>query len=154
MFTERRTKQYLNSGQTFLELLIVLVVVGTLVGSIVTLYGHSSKSLRSSRAESRATQLAQYGIELARAARNRSWSDFSALISGGETHYCVGEDEQWTFVAAAVACDTSTYIDGIYERRIILDWYANPTSVSVRSRVSWSDPAEHNVTLDTVLTNW
>lgn len=133
-----------NTGQTMVEIIIVIGITLLLVTGLVSATTSSLKAGNFSRAKSQANKYAQEGVELTRALRDSSWLTFSQY-SG---NYCLN--------AAGVFSSSETCnvnIDGKFSRSVNFSWQ-NPKMVVV-VRVRWRDQlTAHQSELTTYFTQW
>lgn len=147
----------IRSGQSIVEVIIaisILVIIGS--SSIIAVLG-SFSTTRLSKEQTRATYLAEEGIEAVKSIKNQGWEN---LVNG---EYGVSsESGKWAFAG-------NFDVSGKYTRKVkVSDVYRingeisksegeiDPDTKKITSSVSWnfSPTRENNVSLIEYLTNW
>lgn len=140
-----------QSGQTLIEVIIVISVIVMLVTGLVAGTSTSLKTSQSGRSRLQATKYAEEGLEYARNLRDQSWSSFAAL----QDSYCLGGGASPTLVASPDQTCPATLStpDTVYKR--ILTFSLTGTRMTVVSSVSFPESAEtKTISLTTYLTQW
>jgi|SRR3989344_2483630 len=95
-----------NSGQTLLEMVMALAVVGIVLVALVSLSTRSLGNTTFSANKSRATRLTQEASEWIRAQRDADWANLSGRVTaGGEQVYCL---PNLVWPGGTGACDPNT----------------------------------------------
>lgn len=147
-----------TSGQTIVELIVVIGVAMVIVTALIVSSTASLRSSQYSKAKSQATKYAQEGMEVARALRDQSWDTFFSL---GDTPpsevWCLDSAEAWS---PAVGGNCPVNIEGMFTRELTLVWedtgeYTTRPHMNVTARVSWSDSGQtRGVSLTSRFTSW
>ncbi|MBI5614324.1 hypothetical protein HY947_05340 [Candidatus Gottesmanbacteria bacterium] len=135
----------LNSGQTLVEIIVVVGVVVLLVTGLVIGTTASVRIGESGKTRSKAVKYAQEAIELVRAERDIRW--FSFVSRSGL--YCLDEANAWTQAVGSCPVNIGT----TFSRAVDFS-YADPR-MTVTSTVSWQDSSgTKQTTLKTYFTQW
>jgi type II secretory pathway pseudopilin PulG len=140
-----------KSGQTLVEVVVVLGIVVLLCTGLISGTIFSLKANQSSRARSIAVKFVQEGIEIARKDKESGWYAFKSLTSG-TSNYCVNSGLT-TFLPAspltpvvdpAVTCNANI-IQGSpaisFTRYATFKLNNSPESMTVTVTVNWNDGA-------------
>lgn len=135
-------------GQTLLELLVVLFVVGLIITGVVSVVTVSVRNARFSRDQAQASRFAQEAMEWVRQERDSDWTVFSSHI---RTTYCMST-LSWN---TATPCSASNIIPNtVFLRNVTLST-VDANTISVEVVVAWTDSAgTHQSRLSTYLTHW
>lgn len=125
-----------QNGQTLIEAVIALAISVVIISAIAVAVISSLNNAQFSKNQNQANQYAREGIDVVRAIRDSSWSDFTSYGS----QYCLGTDKILKDVAEP--CEI-----GIFYRQIDIEHDActtvkdgvNVPGSRVTSTVSWSD---------------
>jgi type II secretory pathway pseudopilin PulG len=149
-----------SSGQSFLEVIIVVAVVILMVSGLVVGTVTSLKTTNFASSKSQATKYAQEGIELARRERDASWYEF---YSQRDKTFCV--NQSGTFLSESLCSSSLNRLDGaspgIFTRIVQYTWNGSPGQpgeaprMEVTVTVSWEDGSgSHKSQLSTFFTQW
>ncbi len=154
------------NGQTILEVIVAVAVIGVLVTVLTSAVTSSLSSVNLSKTNSQASQYAQEGMESMQQLRDSDYGTFAAKLTSVSTTYCLDSQKNLT----SGLCSTSQRLNTIFSRNIIFEQgrgtsgpNANGCSVGVikvSSRVSWTDSACatgvscHESTLTSCFTNY
>lgn len=105
----------LDRGITLAEVLIASSVITVFVVALVGVYNLHLKIIFGASEEIKASYLAEEGVEAIKFLRNDSWDLFISPLTIGSDHFITWQTDRW------VTTGTNTYIDGLYERKIILN---------------------------------
>lgn len=134
-----------TSGQTLVEIIVVVGVVVLLVTGLVIGTTASVRIGEAGKTRSKAVKYAQEGIELARTIRDTQWLTFVAM-SGT---YCLDDANVWAEATGACAVN----INSLFARSVDFS-YVDPR-MTVISTVSWQDSSGTKQTsLKTFFTQW
>lgn len=137
----------LKKGQSLIELLVALGVFVLAATTITFLIIDAYIADRAGRERTRATFLAEEGLEAVRSIRDNNWSD---LINGN--HGLIISGNNWIFQGAEE--DVSDQLrEG--KRKIIVE-EVDSDRKKITSQVTWklTEARSQNVSLITYLTNW
>jgi len=141
-----------SQGQSLVEVLVAVGAMSLLLVSLLSLISLSVRNSRLAKDRTQALSLAQGGIELMRAYRDYSWTDFSG--SAGGTKYdlpgaWVVED------GLSTACNESTYtINNVYRRCVEIQGI-DAQEMSINVEVSWQEGNQvHQAIQETRLSVW
>jgi type II secretory pathway pseudopilin PulG len=135
----------LNSGQTLVEIIVVVGVVVLLVTGLVIGTTSSLRIGEAGKIRSQAVKLAQEGIELARTVRDTQWSSFAAMNGA----YCLGETNVWTPATGICAVNIGT----TFTRTV--DFAFVDPRMTVTATVTWQDSnGTKQTSLKTYFTKW
>lgn len=139
-----------HSGQSLIEMIVVIGVVVLLATGIVAGTTASLAATQQNQLRAKALRLAQQGIELTRALRDAGWNSFSRMGTAPSV-YCVGEDGAFTISSSACTAPT---LEGLYIRSVSLTLTGGVMAVD--SAVSWGNTSasKNTVELKTTLTQW
>jgi len=137
-----------SKGQSLIEVLVALGVVSLLLVSLLTIVSTSIKNSRIAKDRTLAVELAQEGMELMRAYRDFSWSEFSDKASG--TNWLLVDD--WTVEVGLDVICPSTVAD--YFKRCV-ELSSGDGVVDVQMIVSWFEGDQEMQTVQTTkLSRW
>ncbi len=150
----------INLGQSMLELLMAVAIVGIVLIALVSLSTKSIGNTTFSSNKSRATRLTQEASEWIRNERDTNWSNFVVRANlGVDNLYCLPGLTGWPGVGA---CDSTQKIVGTeFIREVTLrgldeqggDGVIDTVSVGVVTY--WLDGVgRHEARTTTLLTNW
>jgi len=135
-----------KSGFTLIEVLLAVVIVGTVLTAIATTLTGTVKNAAESRYRTRATTLSQEGLEFfTRERQLEGWGDFQAFFPNGTTTYCVADLPNAGQLAtlSVGACATGQGIDepGVefLRQAVVTKDPAKPGQIDVVVNVSWID---------------
>lgn len=141
-------KNWLQQGQSIIEVLIATAVVGLVLTSVVVGLTYSIKNTAISTAKTLATKLAQEGMEVYRRERDiLGWERFlEAVQSGsGQQTYCLNELPANTqafmdMVPDSDGCNGELLADQPFTREVLVDTFSSE-EVRVEVVVIWQDGA-------------
>lgn len=140
-----------NKGQTLVELVVVLAVVGMIVTGVVSIAAVSVRNARFSKDQASASRYAQEAMEWIRQERDTSWSGF---YNRRDRTYCM-PTLSWSQTSG---CNSDQFISNTQFIRTATLAPLTPldeNSVQVDVSVSWSDArGSHQSRMSTVLTSW
>ncbi len=135
-------------GQTLVELVIVLAVVGLVITGVVSIAAVSVRNARFAKDQATAARFTQEAIEWIRQQRDSSWSGFAARA--GRT-YCM-DQLYWNIVNP---CTAGQVIPNTAFTRSANLISLDASSVSVDVTVAWTDArGSHQSRMSTILTSW
>ncbi|OGY09063.1 MAG: hypothetical protein A2700_02395 [Candidatus Blackburnbacteria bacterium RIFCSPHIGHO2_01_FULL_44_64] len=144
----RRLAVRRNAGQTFVELVIVLAVIGVIVTGVVGVVAISVRNARFSSDQARSSRYAQEAIEWVRQQRDSGWASFAAR--SGRT-YCM-QDLTWNLSNPCTSTQVIANSNFIREASLT---GTDADTITVEVTVSWTDSGgEHSSKLSTILTSW
>ena len=129
-----------NRGQSLVEVVVAVGAMSLLLVALLALVVMSIKNSRLAKDRAKAVALAQGGVELMRAYRDYSWTEFSIFATGDD--YVLESD--WTVDTVglgevATGCDEISYMDetNFYSRCVKLS--SGASVVDVQVTVSWQE---------------
>lgn len=143
-------EKYLQAGQSFVEVLIVMVVVATVLTAIAAGLSFSAKNTAENQRNAVAINLAQETLEVFHRERNLlGWGSFQGAISSGT--YCFDTLPSTSTEFAALtdgACGANEFVSGTnFTREATVTVSAD--EVAVISTVTWMDgEREREVTVN------
>jgi len=138
-----------TSGQTFVEVIIIVSIVIIIITALVSGTIASLKITGYNALKSQATKYAQDGIELSRKERDASWSVFYNRSQPPKT-WCVDKVGVWSQQSP---CPVN--IDNTFTRSIQLSYDGVNQRIEARVIVTWRDGAEiRSSKITTFFTNW
>lgn len=133
-----------NSGNSFVEVVIVVTLVVVVVTALVAGTIASLKSTNFTTLKSRATKYAQEAIEIARDERDSSWNTFAAR---GNQVWCLDKNGVWSTAPCSVN------VDNTFTRS--LNFVVSGNGMEVTALVTWKDGAgNHTSQIQTYFTQW
>src|SRR3990167_7771695 len=96
-----KMKQFNQRGVGIVEIIIAIFIISTAFFAILQLSVMTMKASGDRNNKERALQLAQEGIEAARAIRDSGWTANIAGLSFGGTYYLVNNSGVWVLSASA-----------------------------------------------------
>lgn len=148
------TSIWSKSGQSLVEIVVVVGTVVLLVSGLIVATTTSLKTTRLSTTRSPAVKYAQEGIEQARKMRDTSWSGFLAQKDAPGGLWCLGIANTWT-MAQGDEENCQANIDAVFTRVIQFTWEAANNRMLVVSTVSWNDGSViRESEVSTYFTNW
>jgi Tfp pilus assembly protein PilV len=147
-----------NQGQSLVEVVVAVGAMSLLLVALLSLVVVSIKNSRLAKDRAKAVALAQGGIELMRAYRDYSWTEFSSFATGDD--YVL--DASWTvdligLGEVATGCDEASYMDAtnFYSRCVGLSSAGGASAVDVQVTVSWQEGSQLQQTVqNTRLSVW
>ena len=145
-----------QKGTTLLEVIFTIVVIGMVLGALITAVNYGLSNAQYARNKALATKYGQEAIEWLRAQRNLDWYDFSgrACSSGPCTPYCLVDFSVWPGQAA---CSAGMVINDQFDsfhREVTLE-QDGVDKVNVQMRVFWQQGnRDSEIKLNTYLTRW
>lgn len=137
-----------SKGQTLIELVVVLAVVGMIVTGVVSIAAVSVRNARFSKDQATASRYTQEAMEWIRQERDTSWSDF---YSRRDRTYCM-PTLSWSQTSG---CNSSQVISNTAFTRTSMLTPLDVNSIQVDVNVSWEDArGSHQSRMSTVLTSW
>lgn len=137
-----------EKGQTLLELVVVLLVVGIIITGIIAIVSASVRNARFSKDQAQASRFAQEALEWVRQRRDSDWTTFASKNSAT---YCM-ISLSWDH---ATPCTSTDYIVGTNFLRNVTLSSVNANTISTDVTVSWNDSnGVHQSRLSTHLSNW
>ena len=134
-----------NTGQTLVEIIVVVGVVVLLVTGLVIGTTASLRIGESGKIRSQAVKLAQQAIELARTVRDTKWATFASMTGT----YCLGDTNTWTPATGLCSVNIGTTFT-----RSVNFAFVDPR-MTVEVTVSWQDSSGTKQTsLKTYFTQW
>ena len=134
-----------NTGQTLVEIIVVVGVVVLLVTGLVIGTTASLRIGESGKTRSQAVKLAQEGIELARTVRDTRWATFASMNGT----YCLADTNAWTPMTGSCPVNIGT----TFTRSV--DFTFVDPRVTAEVTVSWQDSSGTKQTsLKTYFTQW
>lgn len=148
-FNKRMNKE-LQTGQSVVEMLMVLGLVAILVTSIVAGTTRSLISQRRSMDKDTAVKLAQSGMEIIRSLRDTDWDTFrnttgTWCFSGTSLESVYDED---------AFLDCPTRINNKYSRTVRFTWDESKDRMDVLVRVIWRDQSYYYTEISSFFTKW
>lgn len=146
----KRTGQ--ERGQTLVELIVVVGVVGIVVMALISAVTASLRFSETSRLRSKGVKYAQEGIELARKLRDSSpWQDFLGYSGSGSASWCLNSSGVWSPDSGTGECPMEA--GSTFWRNVKFTW--NDPLMTVAVTVSWGERNTlSTVKLETNLTQW
>lgn len=145
--TIRIPKNSLASGQSLIEMLLMLVLVVVLVSSVVVGSTVSLKNQQVSVTRDMALKIAQQGIESVRTLRDTNWDEF--IVYAGS--YCVSEAN----VLTAYVDSCTPLIQDMYQRVATFTWDAANERMKVQVVVTWTlGTKPYTMNLESYFTDW
>lgn len=152
-----------EQGQSVVEIMVVVGLLGVLSSSLYTLIALSQTTFSDQARASQALALAQAGLEATRSVRDQSWADNIASLTNSTTYYATTSGGQWQLTTT----DPGP-IDGVFTRTIVLaavgrdasdnitsSGTTDPNTRRAVSTVSWTERNKsRTVTLEMYLTNF
>lgn len=140
IFTKLLPENSKNQGQSIIEVLIVILVVGTVLTALAAGLTMSIKNTTQSKQRSLATSFAQESLEVFHRERSVSgWSSFHGALNSGT--YCFNQlpvDSTEFELLSPGACPVGDHIAGTnFKREATVT--VGPDEVTVVSTVSWFD---------------
>ena len=141
-----------SQGQSLVEVLVAVGAMSLLLVSLLSLISLSVRNSRLAKDRTQAVALAQGGIELMRAYRDYSWTDFSGVAGG--TKYDL--PEAWVVEdGLGAACNESAYTINNFYRRCVEIQGIDAQEMSVSVEVSWQEGNQvHQSIQETRLSVW
>lgn len=144
-------------GQTIIEVLIAVAVVGVVLTAVASALTQSVKNTVESKYKSVATNRAQEVLEIFRRERfNLGWESFQVALSDGAYCYNSLPTTSQEFVDSATGtCVDGEIVSGVSMKREVT--ITSPTSVElqVEVAVSWTDgDIERDVTINQTFRRW
>ena len=137
-----------QQGQTLVELVIVLAVVGLVVTGVVSIAAISVRNARFSRDQATAARYTQEASEWIRQERNSGWVNFYGRA--GRT-YCM-DSLYWNITNP---CTSVQVVPNTIFTRTATLTSLDANSVQVDIVVSWTDArGAHQSRMSTILTSW
>ena len=137
-------KRKTQGGFALLEALVASALLATVLAGAIGALLITSQSGTTGGARLEATYLADEGIEAARLMRDSGWSANIAAHTTGTTFYLEWDGTTW------LATDTNTYIDGVFERAVVLsDVYRDGNQ-----QIAASGSLDSNARKVTVTVSW
>lgn len=147
MHTRLKIRLRQSSGQSLIEMLLMISLVVVLVTSIVVGSTVSLKNQQISSFKDQALRYAQQGVEIIRSLRNTDWTSFQSY-SGS---WCIDNDGVLT--ALVDAC--SLLLDEKYQRVAKFTWDAVNERMKVEVLVSWNIGSKaYSIMLESYFTDW
>ena len=143
-----------EKGQTLLEIMIAVGVLGIVIYGLVKGLTLSLKNVQFAKERSLAENYAQEGAEWLTFQKEANWSDFSSHT--GST-YCLSDipDSGWP---GSGACGPSDFISGAninFRREFSLVETVADEEIQASVSVSWDSPrGGENITIPLTFTNW
>jgi len=139
-------------GQTLVELIIAVGVVGIVVMALISAVTASLRFSETSRFRSKGVKYAQEGIELARALRDSSpWTDFLAYSGAGSASWCLNGSGVWSADSGSGECPIEA--GSTFWRKVDFTW--NDPLMTVAVTVNWGQRNSiSTVNLETNFTQW
>ena len=103
----------MNRGFGLIEIVIGGAILATVFVAVSAYYQQSLVISRSTAHLTQASFLLEEGIEVAKIFRDTSWTNISAPVTGS-SYYLTFNGTSWA------TSTTNTYIDGVFERKIVL----------------------------------
>lgn len=140
-----------SRGQTLLELVVAIGVVGVVLTALVAAVTASLKYSQATQLRSRGVKYAQEGLELSRKFRDvNTWDIFQAYADGSGS-WCLNSLGVWTVDASDGVCPLS--VGNNFWRRVTYVW--NDPRMEVTVAVSWGErTTSSTVELKTYFTQW
>ena len=137
-----------QSGQTLVELVVVLAIVGMIVTGIVSITAISVRNARFTKDQASASRYTQEAMEWIRQQRDTNWSTFSAR--SGRT-YCMN----FLYWDITNPCTGSQVVPNTTYIRTATLITLDASSIQVEVEVSWTDArGSHQSRMSTILTSW
>lgn len=147
----------MKKGFTIIEILIVILIAGTALGSLFALYTISFKAIGQNEIKLQAVNLVGEALEITRALRDESWDNL-AILTPGANYYPSKSGSNWVI-------NPGIETQGIFTRKIILEniyrdindnivasgGTLDPNTKKITATVSWPN---QNISFSTYLTNW
>ncbi|MEK7577028.1 MAG: hypothetical protein AAB492_00235 [Patescibacteria group bacterium] len=147
MNTRFKVRLRKSSGQSLIEILLMISLVVVLVTSIVVGSTVSLRNQQISGSKDQALRYAQQGVEIVRALRNADWTSFQ-LYSGS---WCMDKDGVLT--AFVGAC--SPFLDEKYQRVAKFTWDSVSERMNVQVLMSWDIGSKaYSTMLEIYFTDW
>ena len=146
-----------NKGQSLVEVVVAVGAMSLLLVALLALVVTSIKNSRLAKDRAKAVALAQGGVELMRAYRDYSWTEFSSFATGDD--YVL--DSSWTVDIVGLGgvitgCDELSYMDAtnFYSRCVKLS-SVGASAVDIQVTVSWQEGSQLQQTVqNTRLSVW
>ncbi len=140
-----------TSGQTLLELVVAIGIVGIVIMALVASVTSSLRYGQATRFRSRGVKYAQEGIELARTLRDsKTWNEFLGYADGSGA-WCL--DSAGTFTTNDGSGECPIASGSTFWRKVNFSW--NDPTMEVMVTVSWgARDRPSTVELTTHFTEW
>lgn len=143
-----------QSGQTLVEVIVVISVVILLVTGLIVSSSVTLKASQYGKMRSLGTQYAGEAIEAARNLRDSGWSTFFSVYGGNGVSpisWCLNKAGEWS--AMDSLCPPN--IDNFYTRMVTFTWNEDDARMEVDVAVTWVDGAKtYSSTVSTFITQW
>ena len=146
--------KYSSSGQTMLEMVIVLGLIGTVLVALVGIVTVSVRNSNFTRDEAGATRYAQEAMEWVRQERDKNWTNFYAKVG---YMYCINTPTPVWPSSAGACLVGSRFGSASYWREVTLTnvGLSGDPRNKVDVAVYWQDSKGiHSSTTTTTLTRW
>jgi hypothetical protein len=134
-----------SKGMSLAEVVIAATVITVFMAALVGLYNFHMRVIFGSARQVKATFLAEEGLEAIKYLRNLSWSTYIAQTPVDTDLFIAWHNGKWTTTTDNI------YIDGLFERKIVL----SPVERNAQSNiVSSNGTLDPNVKKLTVTISW
>lgn len=139
-----------NSGQSLIEVIIVVGLVTIIATSLISISTAGLKTGHRGKLRSEAVILAQDGIEISRKLRDSDWNTFQTTYGSlAGKAWCLDNSAVWTEPTSS--CPLTS--DSLFSRSITFTW--DGTRMKIDSMVSWNEQNQiKDITLTTYFTDW
>lgn len=126
-----------NQGQSLVEVLVAVGAMSLLLVALLALVSLSIRNSRLAKDRAQAVALAQEGVELMRAYRDYSWTEFSGIAQTEEYDL----PYIWTVeMGLSAGCIETATINDLFYRCVRVEMGANEAEVEVR--VAWMEGSQ------------
>lgn len=126
-----------SQGQSLVEVLVAVGAMSLLLVALLALVSLSIRNSRLAKDRAQAVALAQEGVELMRAYRDYSWTEFSSIAQAEEYDL----PYTWTVeMGLSDVCIKTATINDLFYRCVRVDMVANEAEVEVR--VAWMEGSQ------------
>ena len=140
-FNNSTIQQFSQRGVGIVEIIIAVFIISTAFFAILQLSVMTMKAAGERNNKERALQLAQEGIESARAIRDSGWTANIAGLTFGGTYYLVNNSGVWELSAS-----NPGLIDGKFTRTLVLDNVSRDINDNIVQSGGTNDPKTKKVT--------
>lgn len=129
-----------NTGQSLVEVVVAVGAMSLLLVALLSLVVLSIRNSRIAKDRTQAVALAQGGVELMRAYRDYSWTEFNSFATGDDYVLTAGWTVEEGLDGVASNCDETSYMDSsdFYSRCVQLE-SVPPSAVDVQVTLSWQE---------------
>lgn len=128
-----------NRGSSLIELLISVVIVGSLVTATAIGMTYTLKNSAETRYRDASSALAQDGIELFRKEREvRGWDSFFGMFNDGISYRCLNGESPTIGTTSNQCTSTFVFSNNNYQRQAKITKNAGNKSLEIEVTITWN----------------